>query len=296
MRSAPVLMCLSLGAFFLPSHATGSIAQPTVVSQDPANFTPNVEDDAVVDHTAVFALGQLGGKIYAGGTFHKVQNAARTQTYTRNNMMAFNATTGDVDPSFLPTFNAPVWAIEPSGTSLYVGGDFTTVNGAVHRGLVKIDAATGEVDSTFKPAITSGSVTEIRLVNGRLIIGGSFPKRLAALNPTTGADTGYINLAITGKVASNTGATTVYRFAVNPAGTRLVALGNFTSVGGQSRKRAFMLTLGATAASLNAWYYQPLENMCRASSIPQYMRDVDFSPDGSYFVFASTGYIPLTGG
>jgi hypothetical protein len=43
----------------------------------------------------------------------------------------------------------------------------------------------------------------------------------------------------------------VYRFAVNPAGTRLVAVGNFTSVGGQTRYRAFMLTLGAMAPPWN---------------------------------------------
>ncbi len=83
--------------------------------------------------------------------------------------------------------------------------------------------------------IPFGRVTEIRLVNGRLLVSGTFPKKLMALNPSTGADTGYINLPITGTVASNAGSTEVYKFAVNPAGTRLVGLGNFTSVGGQDR-------------------------------------------------------------
>src|SRR5215218_7296638 len=52
-----------------------------------------------------------------------------------------------------------------------------------------------------------------------------------------------------------------------------------------------MLTLGATA-SVNAWYYPPLQNLCRAGSLP----DVDFSPDGSWFAVVSTGYIPQAGG
>ena len=56
-----------------------------------------------------------------------------------------------------------------------------------------------------------------------------------------------------------------------------------------------MLTLGATA-TLNAWYYPPLQNLCRAGSLPDYMRDVDFSPDGSWFAFVSTGFIPQAGG
>jgi hypothetical protein len=34
-------------------------------------------------------------------------------------------------------------------------------------------------------------------------------------------------------------------------------VGNFTSVAGQARSRAFMADLGTTSASLNSWYYQP---------------------------------------
>ena len=43
-----------------------------------------------------------------------------------------------------------------------------------------------------------------------------------------------------------------------------------------------MLTLCATSGTANAWYYPPLQNLCRAGSLPDYMRDVDFSPDGSW--------------
>jgi hypothetical protein len=35
--------------------------------------------------------------------------------------------------------------------------------------------------------------------------------------------------------------------------------------------------------------------MCAAASIPDYMRDVDFSPDGLYFVLVSTGFVPQNG-
>ena len=46
-----------------------------------------------------------------------------------------------------------------------------------------------------------------------------------------------------------------------------------------------MLDLGTSSASLASWYYQPLTKMCQASSLPAYLRDVDFSPDGSKVVF-----------
>jgi len=102
-------------------------------------------------------------------------------------------------------------------------------------------------------------------------------------------------------VASNAGPTHIYRFAVSPDGTKLVAVGNFTTVNGpggtavNNRLRAFRVDLGLTAATLSTWYYQPLTRMCQAASLPAYLRDVDFSPDGSYFVIVSTGYVSLSG-
>lgn len=277
----------------LPGAAGAALQHSTVVSANPADFTPNVIDDATVSNAAVYALEQNGGNIYAGGTFRTVRRPGSGTNITRFNIMAFGATTGTLT-SFAPNFNGPVWAIRASGDSLYVGGEFSTVNGTARRALAKINATTGALDPAFQPSLPSGNVTEVRLVGGRLIVSGTFPKKLAALNPATGADTGYINLNIKGRVADNSGASKVYKFAVNPAGTRLVALGNFTTVAGQLRYRAFMVDLGATA-TLSSWYYQPLRNLCRAASIPDYMRDVDFSPDGSYFVFVSTGYIPNPG-
>lgn len=92
------------------------------------------------------------------------------------------------------------------------------------------------------------------------------------------------------------GPTEVWRIAVSPDGSKLVGIGNFTTVGTSSRARAFMLDLGASSATVAPWYYQPLVNNCRATSLRAQLRDVDFSPDGSYFVIAATGYIPVTGG
>jgi hypothetical protein len=295
-RLALIAAIAAMGGLVAPPPAVASISQPTVVSPDPANFTPNVKDDGV-SHSAVYALAQSGTTMYAGGLFQKVTNAAGTATYTRTNIMSFSASTGAMT-KFAPNVNGQVWAIEPSadGSSLYIGGTFTSVKGVERHGIAKIDATTGDVDTAFNAKLASGRVTQIRLVNGRLIIGGTFPKRLAALDPATGGDTGYINLSIKGSVASNAGPTEVYRFDVSPDGSRLVAVGNFTSVAGKTRYRAFMADLGAASATVASWYYEPLKNMCRAESIPDYLRDVDFSPDSSYFVIVSTGWIPVKGG
>jgi hypothetical protein len=287
-----VLAMLVIG-LLAPSGASAAISQAAVVSANPVNFTPNVEDDGIVKNASVYAIAQSGGTMFVGGSFHKVTNSSRTVTYTRANLLAFSASTGAVAP-LATTFDGAVWALLANGSSLYVGGNFRNVDGVAHRGLVKLNLSTGAVDPTFKPVIKWGNVTEIRLVGGRLLVGGTFPKRLAALDPTTGADTGYLALGITGSVASNAGSTRIYRFAVNPAGDRLVAIGNFTTVAGQPRRQAFMVRLGSSA-TLSPWHPQALDLPCSSNDIPVYLRDVDFSPDGSYFVFASSGYVPRHG-
>jgi hypothetical protein len=284
--------CLLLGALLVGAPAGASVAHARVVSENPADFTPNVMDGGGVDHTSVDALAQLGSTLYAGGNFRLVQSAGTT--FNRSHLMSFNATTGAMS-SFAPTLDGKVFALLAQPGALYVGGFFSNVNGVARRGLVKLDPGTGAVDTAFNARLR-GAVQEIRLVNGRLLVGGRFPEKLLALDPTTGANTGYINVPISGTVASNAGPTDIYRFAVSPQGTKLVALGNFTSVGGSPRSRAFMLDLGPTSATLSPWYYPPLTNACRSTRLPAYLRDVDFSPDGSYFAFVSTGFVPFAGG
>jgi hypothetical protein len=243
---------------------------------------------------AVYKLLQVGNTMYAGGEFSQIQNSNRTSTFNRNNLFSFDATNGTVNPLSV-TFDAGlVWGLAASGSSLYVGGTFHSVNGVARRGLVKINAATGVVDAAFNAHLT-GAVQDVQLVGGRLIIGGKFAKRLQAVDLVTGADTGYLNLNITGTTDTNAGATDVYRFAVNPAGTRLVAIGNFTTVAGSTRYRAFMLNLDDNPATLSTWYYTHLNERCRAASLPAQLRDVDFSPDGSFFVIVATGFIPQAG-
>jgi hypothetical protein len=291
LRTMLVALGLSLAVAAVPTVASASIALGTVVSTNPANFTPNVASGAV--HKFV----QIGGTMYAGGTFSSVSTPAGVNpggTFARSNIVAFNASTGVIS-SFAPSVNGEVWALASDGSSLWIGGTFTSVNGTARRGVAKLNPTTGAVDTAFNANLASGKVTELALVGGRLIAGGTFPGKLRAVNPSTGGNTGYLNLSISGSVTTNAGPVEVYRFAVNPSRTRLVAVGNFTSVLGQTRYRAFMLTLGPSA-SLNSWYYPPLQNLCRAGSLPDYMRDVDFSPDGSWFAFVSTGFIPQAGG
>lgn len=275
-----------------PAHS-GDIAHETVVSENPADDTPQVLSDSEVSNPAVLALAKRRGSIFAGGSFRSVSDGS--DTASRHHIMKFSAATGAL-ASFAPVIDGPVWAIEPYRKALFIGGDFTHVNGVPRPGLVKVSVTNGRVMKRFDPAFASGTITELQMARGRLIAGGDYRGKLKALRPKTGRDTGYLDLRIAGRVARNAGSTDVYRFAVSPDRRRLVAIGNFTSVAGVERWRAVMLNLGKKRARLNAWSYEPLQRSCAASSLPNYLKDVDFSPDGSYFVLVSTGYVPQAGG
>jgi hypothetical protein len=277
---------LALGAILSGvTPASAGYPQNTVVSANPANVTPNINDGAVN------ALVQIGTTMYAGGDFTSVTPSTGGAALTRRGIVAFNASTGAIT-AFAPVFNGAVWTLSTDGTSLYVGGSFTSAAGLARPYLAKLNPSTGAVDPAFSAGLNQ-QVSDSAVVAGRLIVGGRFTGALRAVNLATGANTGYINFAFSSTLGPNAGPLGIYRFSVNSAGTRLVAIGNFTSVGGQAHPRAVMVNLGPTA-TVNTWYYAGLTKMCEISTVPNYLRGVDFSPDGSYFVLVSTGRNPLT--
>lgn len=278
------------------SSAFAQIEQPDVVTERAASGTPHLAATDQVKRPLALAIEQARDTMFVGGKFAAVEDAARTTTVQRDNLVAFSATSGDISPMFRPSVDGIIFAVRAVGDSVYIGGTFTTIDGVSRPAIAKLDARTGAVDPDFQPAMRGGRVSEIRLVDGRLLVGGTFRQKLIALNPTTGHNTGYLDVPIDGRLDLTTSKTEVYRFAVDPAGSRLIGVGNFTTVGGENRKRAFMLNLRADRAVLSPWYYAPLDKKCRSNTPTRqpYLDDVDFSPNGSYFVFGATGYVPAT--
>jgi hypothetical protein len=164
------------------------------------------------------------------------------------------------------------------------------VDGIPVGNLFKWDLAENRLDTSFAPGLRHRRVSHIEMVNGHLVAGGTFSERLLALDPETGADTGYIDLQITGTTDPKERFwPDVYRFAVNPQQTRMVIIGNFTGIDGTPRRQAAMLDLGAGSAALSSWYSPRWDRPC-VPSFPWYTRDVDWTPDGSSFVIVTTGF------
>lgn len=287
-----LLAVLALGApaLAMPSAGASEANHPSVVSDIPANWTPHLRPDGTTDRPVAYSITRAGDLMVVGGNFTSVENSSRTTSFARRHVFAFNATSGAVS-GFAPQLNGQVWSVLGSGSTVYVGGEFTTVNGQPRAALAKLNLATGQLDPTFKPPMTSGRVTDLELSHGQLIVGGSFRKKLMSLNPTTGKATGYLNVPITDPLPF-TSRTEVFRFDVSPNGQRLVAVGNFTEVAGDDNWRIFMLDLGATSAVKSDWNYSHSSRACHAQTTPKfqmYVRDVDFAPDSSYFAVAATG-------
>jgi hypothetical protein len=276
----------------LIAPASGSVPHPSVVSEDAADGTPQLVATGAVDQPRTDALTQLGDTVYAGGWFDQVSQGGNT--YDRHNIVAFDAGTGAVR-TFAPVPNGRVWALASDGDSIYIGGKFGTVSGVSRANLVKVDATTGAVDLAFRPRIT-GRVNALVVANDQLYVGGGFPKRLTAVDLDTGADTGTFDLTIADQLPNSWGTVAVYAMAINPAGTQLVATGNFRTVAGQPRSRLFVADLGPSAATLNTWYYDDFALPCSSTNPRRiaYLQGVDFSPDGSYFVVVATGQISRT--
>jgi hypothetical protein len=272
-----------------PARATEP-AIDRVVSANPENFTPNVNQGRVN------AMVQVGNRIIAVGKFTSVSAAGSSTALTRNSIFAFNATTGAIDNGFVPNVGTKeIFDVADAGDgTIFIGGLFSKVNGAAKTAKVaRINATTGAVITSFKAPAINGEITDLQLANSRLYIGGGFstvagqPRTLlAALNPATGADTGTVDYTFSDPW--NGGDLGVKHFDISDDGSTLVAVGNWRTVDGESRPQIMMGDLSGAVATLSPWATQRFTTNC-AGVFDTYLRDVDIAPSGDYFVAAATG-------
>lgn len=298
-RATAALAIAAASAFALslvPTSASGQLQEHSVVVTDnPADFTPHVLDGRIN------AIAQVGDTMVAGGTFTQVSEAGSNQTINQAYLVAFDPETGDIDTRFDPELNGAVEALaaSPDGNDVIVGGAFTTVNGSTQDRLAKIDLQLARVDNSFKGS-ANDLVQDLFVRGNDLYISGRFTQvgtsdrsGMARLDADSGVVDPTFNVAFTDAPRY---VMSVLRFSIDPAEEKLVAVGNFSRVDGQPRLQVAMLDLTTNPVSVADWHtdqfpvFIPNSTLtwC-ASDFPSYLRDVDFAPDGSYFVIATTG-------
>jgi hypothetical protein len=270
----------------VPAPAAADSWQPRVVSENPVDYTPHVLDGAV------WAMTVVGRTVVAGGEFTSVADSARRHTYARRNIFAFDLYTGAV-LGFAPALDGGVHALAagPGGDTVYAGGDFTTVNGVPQRGLARF-SLDGRRLRGFQAAVNYGDVKALAARGDNVYAGGTFTAvdgirrtGLARLDAYTGAVDPGFDAQLT---APGLPETFVENFDLSPDGKRLVVIGALRRAGGVPRAQIAMFDVSGPRAALTDWYTDAFAGPC-APDFQAYLRQVKFSPDGSYIVVATTG-------
>jgi hypothetical protein len=230
----------------------------------------------------VRAVVRAGDRIYIGGRFTSVRPCAPgtpcTGSFAVNNVAAFDADTGIAIRSFRPAVTSDtiptVYALAVLDGKLFIGGQFTAVDGAARRNFAAVDAITGALDPAVDAQIGTEDHHYVRaLLAGpnRVYVGGVFSRvdgiaraRLAAFDASGNLDPLWRPRA-NGAVAS---------LALACDGQTLFAGGNFRRAAGSGRSfvdRETIARFDLVSGNLHNWQPAP-------GSIPGGLNAYDLAP------------------
>jgi hypothetical protein len=306
--------------------SNSSIVFPGLVSQTPAKWTPNVfagslscnpqwfgPGNRLCKHHTIYSQVVVNGEVVVVGAFTQACQTGPAASghcvpgtlVTRDDIFAYQLGTGVIDPDFAPVLDqGPVYTViaGPDNT-VYVGGSFTTVNGVSEPGLVQLSVTPGQsTDGQVVPGFAaplSGTVHALALGGDSLYVGGNFrtliktgipkEKGIARLDATTGFPDASFTFTLGDPIPKD--ALQVEYMSLTPDENTLIIGGTFLQVNSLNIPRVALLATGGGLGGLGTldnWSAPVLANGC--SSEHDEIRSIDSSPDGSYFVVATTGY------
>ena len=225
-----------------PSGPSSVPACPPVPASAPGPDSQNPISSWGIDGAGYSAV-VIGGVAYVGGVFQNAISPAGVKV-ARQNLAAFCLADGSLLTSFVANFNngprggsgfepGGVRALTTDGSSLYVGGDFTTLNGQPVNRLVKLNPTTGAPIAGFNPPDIPSVVYALDYFGGKVYAGGDFSvgapaaKKGASFDAATGAFAGW-NPDADAKINS---------LKVSPDGQYVFIGGSFATVGGAAHDK-----------------------------------------------------------
>jgi chitodextrinase len=173
---------------FAPEAGLPATTKPFALGTAPTALPWGVT--GINDGTAIVSLGahvtafaQVGDTMYVGGKFLQVQHGPGGETFDQPYIAAFNRSTGEWIDTFRPVLDAPVWEMKasPDGTKLFVGGEFTSVNGQANTSyLAALDPATGAPVASWVGYVSRpANVSDVRSMDVQgnwLYVSGNFTR------------------------------------------------------------------------------------------------------------------------
>ncbi len=275
---------------------------PDLVAVVPSAKTPQILDSPY-GAAQVLAVATVGSHVVVGGTFDHVSDVGGP-AQTAKNLVIYDSATGSI--TALPRVNGEVVTLLPGPTpgTVFLGGTFTKVAGTKVSNLALLDVNSARVQKTFEGPAFNNRVTDLALVGKKLLVGGRFSTvegrnrtALVALSARSGSLKKFVNITFSGhhNWESQHGSFAkapvgISAMAVDPSGTRLIAIGNFTSVDSLDRDQVVRIDLNRKRARVSPnWATAAFSDRCKATSYDTWVRDVAISPDGTYAVVVSSG-------
>jgi hypothetical protein len=215
------------------STTTSTTTTSTTTTTAPSNLTgrfPNAPIQAWRVNGQGYASVLAGGTAYIGGDFTTATSYDGSQNVPRSHVAAFDATTGALRTGFVADTDGLVRDLAVSGSTLYIAGQFSTVNGTARTNLAAVDLATGAVTG-WNPR-PNAAVWKIAIGGGKLFLGGTFNYIGGAFHNHVGA----VSLSGSGSVDGNFDTNLdagVTGLGVTADGTRVFVSGPYRTVNGR---------------------------------------------------------------
>ena len=223
----------------LVAAGLAAAAVPAQADTAPATGTPGtVSADGLPTwqiNGVVWSQVLVGNTVYATGSFTKARPpgvaVGGAGEIDAQNIFAYDIRTGNPVSGFSHSLNGQGRAItaSPDGSRVYVGGDFTAVDGTVRGHVAAFTTATGALVPGFSPNV-SNQVKALAATASTVYIGGSYGavngstrSNLAAVSATNGALQAWNPKAENG---------TIWSMVLAPDSSRLIVGGSFTSLSG----------------------------------------------------------------
>jgi PKD repeat protein len=275
----------------LAARADTAPPDPATPTTAAADSLPTVQINGVV-----WAQLIVGNTVYVGGEFTQARPAgspAGTNQTPRNNLLAYNLTTGALISSFNPNVNAQVRALvaSPDGSRVYAGGSFTSVGGVARYRVAAFSTATGALVTSWAPALNA-RVNALGVTGDTLYVGGIFSA--AGTQARNGiAAFATANGGLRAWTGDPTGGS-VNALVVSPDGSKVVIGGSFTAYNGGNNPGYGLAATDATSGASLPWKVNGLIRNGGSQAAILSLTGSDKGVFGTGYVFGSGGNLEGT--